>query len=68
MYKERSATGKSADSRGVLGQAGMHQLFPLLTQSSISWDLNKDIDFSGNVHGMAVGLVVAQSSHQLSSQ
>lgn len=38
------------------GQAGMHPLFFLLTESSISWGLNKDSNFSGNGHGMAIGL------------
>lgn len=39
----------------MFGQAGMHPLFSLLTESSISWGLNKDSNFSGNGHGMAVG-------------
>lgn len=59
----------------MFGQAGMHPLFSPLTESNISWGLNKDINFSGNGHGMAVGfagcwalgLVKTQSSHHLSS-
>lgn len=59
----------------MFGQAGMHSLFSLLIESSISSGLNKDSNFCGSGHGMAVGfggcwasVLGLKSSHHLSSQ